>query len=138
MQDIQKEFKDIDLKAEHYETRPPAHMNRLLENLSDDQTKEIQYYRMEKWAYPQYATKIHVFKMGLILISFLRIPRVQIQPMLLRTHSVEQVRRIKRSQVQRGSPILGSCARTAMTAVTKIQIPRGAEVAIQVTTSQVS
>lgn len=39
MQDIQMELKGIDLKAEHYETRPPAHMNRLLESVSDEQTK---------------------------------------------------------------------------------------------------
>lgn len=46
MQDIKKELKGIDLKAEHYETRNPAHMNRLLENLSDDQKKR---YNTIKW-----------------------------------------------------------------------------------------
>lgn len=48
MQDIQKGLKDIDLKAKHYETGPPAHMNRLLENLGDEQTKKIKYCCMEK------------------------------------------------------------------------------------------
>ena len=69
MQDIQKELKDIDLKMEYYETKPPAHMNRLLKNLSEEQTKQIHFYRMEKWEDPSEATKIDVFKMGLILIK---------------------------------------------------------------------
>lgn len=47
MQDIQKELSDIDFKAENYETRPPARMNRPLENLRKEETKEIQYYRMK-------------------------------------------------------------------------------------------
>ena len=69
MQDIQKELKDIDLNMEHYETKPPAHMNRLLENLNEEQTKQIHFYRMEKWEDPSNATKVDVFKMGLILIK---------------------------------------------------------------------
>lgn len=41
MQTIQKKLKDIEMNAEHHETRPAAHMNQLLENLSEDQTKNI-------------------------------------------------------------------------------------------------
>ena len=36
MMHIQKQLRDIDLNAEHYETKAPAHMTRLLENLGDD------------------------------------------------------------------------------------------------------
>lgn len=46
MQDIQKELKNIILNDKHYETKPAAHMNGLLEKLSEDQTKKVEYYRL--------------------------------------------------------------------------------------------
>lgn len=86
MQDIQKELKDIDLKSEHYETRLPVHMNLLLENLSNEQTKEIKYYRMEKWVDPEDATKKDVFKMCLIIIKKSRTPTALKQPTWFKTN----------------------------------------------------
>lgn len=36
---IQKELKDIDIQADHNKTKTSALMNRLLENMSENQTK---------------------------------------------------------------------------------------------------
>lgn len=69
MQNIPKTLNDIDTSGERYETRPSSHMNSLLENLNEDQTKDVQFYKKGKRADGEIATKIEVFKMGLILIE---------------------------------------------------------------------
>lgn len=63
-QHLQKTFRDIDSGGSHYESKPSAHMTRLLENLSEDQTDKIQYYRKEKWLNKENATKRDVFLTG--------------------------------------------------------------------------
>lgn len=39
IQEIQKKLCDLDPKQDHPEIQPPAEVNRLLENLNDDQEK---------------------------------------------------------------------------------------------------
>lgn len=56
MMTIQKKLTDIYMQATHYETKPPAHMKRLLENLNAEQTQEIQYNKNEKWLNRESAT----------------------------------------------------------------------------------
>ena len=69
MQHLQKKLRDIDTGDSHYESKPSAHLTRLIENLSDEQTDKIQYYRKEKWLIKEHATKRDVFLMGQILID---------------------------------------------------------------------
>lgn len=46
MKNIQKKLKNnIDTAEAHYVTRPPPHINRLLERLNEKQTKAIHYWR---------------------------------------------------------------------------------------------
>lgn len=70
---MQKLLKYIDTAAEHYEIRPPSHKNRLLQNMHEEQSKDIQYKRKEKREECEnacvFAKKIDVFSMGLILIE---------------------------------------------------------------------
>ena len=74
MQHLQKQLRDIDASGTHYESLPSAHMTRLLENLSEEQTDKIQYYRKEKWLNKEKATKRDVFLMGQILIDTFKDP----------------------------------------------------------------
>lgn len=57
MQNTQKKLKDIDMNVEHHEMKPSAHMNTLLENFSEEQTKEIHFYRKERRVDREKATK---------------------------------------------------------------------------------
>lgn len=45
MQHLQNKFRDIDSRGIHYESKPAAHMTRLLETLSDDQIDKVQFFR---------------------------------------------------------------------------------------------
>lgn len=68
MHRIQNKLRDIDTNAENHETKPAAHMHRLLENLNDD-LNHMQYYRKKDWANRENATKKDVFLMIQILID---------------------------------------------------------------------
>lgn len=61
MQIIQIKLRYIDTTRDHFESKLAAHMTRLPENLIEEQTKDIQYYRKEKWLNRENATKKNAF-----------------------------------------------------------------------------
>ena len=55
----------------HHESKAPAHMTRLLDNLSEHQMEKISFLRVEKWRCRDGASDEEVFRLGDQVIDIL-------------------------------------------------------------------
>ena len=88
----------LDPEREHHESKAPAHMTRLLDNLSEHQMEKISFLRVEKWRCRDEASDEEVFRLGDQLIDILGGTTVEL------AHAA-----VKGRSQQKGEPTKNTC-----------------------------